>query len=168
MTIMPDQNNQRPDSPLLNRLQTPQQKGARSFLRVLGPVILVAGLICTIGGMVSVFSSFGSFEPPRYFWLCFIGLPLMFVGGVMSQFGFMGAVARYVAGEGAPVAADTINYVADETKGSVETVARAAAKGIVAGIEEGRATASFCPHCGNGVKADFKFCPKCGKPTAVS
>ena len=76
---------------------------------------------------------------PHYFWLGFVGLPLMFVGGVMCQFAFLGAVARFMAGETAPVAADTVNYMAEETKGAVETVAKAAAKGVVEGIEAGRA-----------------------------
>jgi ribosomal protein S27AE len=108
-------------------------------------------------------------EPPRLFWLGFIGIPLVFVGVVMCQLGFIGAVARYVAGEGAPVAADTIKYMADETKDAVETVVKSAAKGIAEGLEAGRVAAtSFCPHCGFSVKTDFKFCPKCGKaqPTA--
>jgi len=78
--------------------------------------------------------SFGSFGMPHYFWLAFIGLPLMFVGGVLCQFGFFGAVARFIAGESVPVAADTINYMAEETKGAVETVAKAAAKGVVEGL----------------------------------
>jgi hypothetical protein len=55
------------------------------------------------------------------------------------MYGFMGAVFRFTAGETAPVAADTINYVAEETKGAVETVAKSAARGIVEGVEEGRA-----------------------------
>ena len=50
----------------------------------------------------------------------------------------MGAVARFIAGETAPVATDTANYLAEETKGAVETVAKAAAKGVVEGIEAGR------------------------------
>ena len=66
-------------------------------------------------------------------------MPLVFIGGVLCQFAFMGAVARFIAGETAPVAADTVNYVAEETKGAVETVAKAAAKGVVEGIQEGRA-----------------------------
>ena len=76
---------------------------------------------------------------PHYFWLAFVGMPLMFVGTVLCQFGFFGAVARFIAGESAPVAVDTVNYMAEETKGAVATVARAAAKGVVEGIEEGRA-----------------------------
>jgi hypothetical protein len=83
-------------------------------------------------------ASAGSFGIPDYFWLAFVGMPLMFVGSVMSMYGFMGAVARFMAGEAAPVAADTVNYMAEETKGAVETVAKAAAKGVVEGMNAGR------------------------------
>jgi hypothetical protein len=163
--LITDDNEQRPASPQLKRLQTPEQNAIRSFLRVLGPLILGGGVVCIIGGMVSFFSAFNGNGEPRHFWLFFAGMPLVFVGLVLSQFGYMGAVARYVAGEGAPVAADTVNYMADETKGAVETVAKSVAKGITEGTEAGRgaAAANFCPHCGAGVKTEFKFCPKCGK-----
>jgi hypothetical protein len=76
-------------------------------------------------------------EPPRHFWLAFVGIPLMFVGSVLSMYGFMGAVFRFAAGEVAPVGADTAKYMAEETKGAVETVAKAAAKGVVEGIDAG-------------------------------
>jgi len=162
---MPQENLERPVSPELKRLQTADQAGTRSILRSIGPLVFIAGLICTIGGIISFFSSFGSFEPPHYFWLCFVGMPLMFVGGVMSQFGFIGAAARYVAGETAPVATDIINYVADETKGAVLTVARSATTGILEGRAAGKpaAEANFCPHCGFATRSDYEFCPKCGK-----
>ncbi len=125
----------RPFSPELKRLQEPGQNSMRNWLRIGGPVIFILGLLCTIIATVSFFSSFGCFEMPHYFWLGFIGLPLMFVGGVLCQFGFMGAVLRFIAGESAPVAADATNYMAEETKGAVETVAKAAAKGVAEGIE---------------------------------
>ncbi len=160
---MPDNDVQDPVSPQLKRLQLQQQGNVRVLFRTMGPAILIAGLICTVCGMVSFFSSFGSFESPHYFWLCFIGLPLFFTGGVLSQLGFMGAVTRYVAGESAPVAADTVNYMADETKGAVETIARSAAKGVAEGIDAGGTATGFCPHCGSRTTTDFTFCPKCGK-----
>ena len=132
-------NSKNPVSPELNKLQQPGQDSIRRALRIAGPVIFLAGLLCAIIATTSLFASAGSFAPPHYFWLGFVGLPLMFVGGVLCQFGFMGAVARFIAGESAPVAADTVNYMAEETKGAVETVAKAAAKGVVEGMEAGRA-----------------------------
>lgn len=155
----------RPVSPLLKRLQTPEQKVTGNFLRKIGPLVFIAGLISVIIAAINFFMAFGGEGPPRFFWLFFVGMPLMFVGGVMSQFGFLGTFTRFVAGETAPVAADTMNYMADETKVAVETVAKSAAKGIVEGIEAGKtAETNFCAHCGTSVKADFQFCPKCGKP----
>ena len=84
-------------------------------------------------GMISFFAAFGSFQPPRLFWCCFVGMPILFVGLVMSKFGYFGSVIRYVAAESAPVAKDTVNYMADGTKDAVKTVARAAAEGIQEG-----------------------------------
>jgi hypothetical protein len=136
---MPENNPPRQVSPELKRLQEPAQNSIRTTLRIIGPAIFLAGLLCIIVAGVSFFASIGSFSSPRFFWLGFVGLPLMFVGGVLCQFGFMGAVFRFIAGESAPVAADTVNYMAEETKGAVETVAKAAAKGVVEGIDAGRA-----------------------------
>ena len=45
------------------RLPSPQHQAVRSFLRIAGPVTALVGLIFLIVGMVSFFSSFGSFEP---------------------------------------------------------------------------------------------------------
>ena len=114
----------------MSKLQTPKHKGARSFLRVAGPLIATVGLIFLIIGMASFFSAFGGGGTPRLFWCCFVGMPLLFVGGVMCLFGFMGAVARYTAAEQVPVATDAINDLAEGTQGAVKTVACAVAEGI--------------------------------------
>ena len=124
----------------MKQLRSPGQDSIRAALRIAGPVVFLIGLICLIIAMVELFTS--GMEPPRHFWLGFVGLPLMFVGGVLCMYGFMGAVARYAAGEVMPVAADAARYVAEETKGAVETVSKAAAKGVVEGIDEARARSS--------------------------
>ncbi len=124
---------QRPVSPELKQLQLPAQSSIRTGLRVAGPIILLLGLVLTITAFAGFFTGH-----LNLFWLGFIGLPVIFVGSVMCQFGFMGSIARYVAGENAPVATDTVKYVAEETKGAVETVSKAAAKGVVEGMAEGR------------------------------
>jgi len=136
---MPENNSPRPASPELKRLQQPAQNSIRTTLRIAGPVILLAGILCIAFGVGSMFASANDFGPPRLFWLIFVGIPLLFVGSVLCMYGFMGAVARFAAGEVAPIASDSANYLAEETKGAVETVAKAAAKGVVEGIEAGRA-----------------------------
>ena len=60
----------------------------------------------------------------------------------MCLFGFVGAFARYVAAEQAPVARDTVNYMAENTQDAVRTVARAAAQGVTESIQRGQAPGS--------------------------
>lgn len=100
--------------------------------------MLIAGMgaVFLVVGMVSFFTAFGGGGPPRFFWCCFVGMPLLFVGGVMCMFGFMGAVARYAAAEQVPVATEAMSDLADGTQEAVKTVARAAAAGVKEGLSE--------------------------------
>jgi hypothetical protein len=118
----------------MNKLESPKHKSARSFLRTAGPIILAVGLIFVAVGFISFFGAMSSHEPPKYFWCAFLGMPLAFLGLVMCKFGYMGAMARYMATEIAPVGADTANYMAKETQEGVKTVARAAAEGVKEGL----------------------------------
>lgn len=108
----------------------------RSFLRVAGLLVTAVGLLFTVIGMVSFFSAFGGDGPPRLFWCCFVGMPLLFFGGAMCMFGFMGAVARYTAAEQVPVATDAISDIAEGTQGAVKTVARAVTEGVKDGLAD--------------------------------
>lgn len=117
-------------------MQQPAQGSIRTTLRIAGPIVLLVGLACFIVAAVGMFT-----DKLDLFWLAFVGLPLMFVGSVLCMGGFYGAVTRFMAGEAAPVATDAAKYVAEETKGAVETVAKAAAKGVVEGIRAGQAQA---------------------------
>ena len=63
-----------------NRLQSPQQSKIRTALRVGGPLIAGVGLLFMIVALGSFFRALGSFEPPRYFWCAFVGMPLLFIG----------------------------------------------------------------------------------------
>jgi len=114
----------------MSKLQTEKHGAARSFLRIAGPVISAVGLILLIIGMASFFLAFAGGGPPRLFWCAFVGMPLLFVGGVLSMLGFMGAVARYTAAEQVPVATDAINDLAEGAQGAVKTVTRAVAEGV--------------------------------------
>lgn len=118
-------------------LNSPQHTKVRRFLRIAGPVILIIGVIFTAAAFISLVSAMGAHSgPPKLFWCGFVGLPLIFVGTVMCGCGFMGAMARYAAAEQAPVAADTVNYLAENTQQGVKTVSKAIAQGVAEGMRE--------------------------------
>ena len=99
-----------------------------------GPILAGIGLLLIIIGIGSFFASFGSFQPPRFFWCAFLGMPFLFVGLVLCGFGFQGAVLRYQLGEVAPVTKDTFNYLAEGTQEGMKTVATTIGEGIAAGM----------------------------------
>ncbi|MCK4294662.1 MAG: zinc-ribbon domain-containing protein [Planctomycetes bacterium] len=150
----------------------PGHRGIRDVLRVVGPIVAAIGLIFIIVGMVSFFSAFGSFgRGPSHFWCVFVGMPLLGVGILLTKFGYIGKVARYVAGEIAPVGKDTFNYMADGTKDGVKTVARAIGEGLGGGLGGAVAaprqeTKVRCHKCNTLVEEDAKFCSKCGSAVA--
>jgi hypothetical protein len=121
-----------------NKLQSAQHLNIRTALRVGGPVIAGVGLLFMIVGFGSFFASFGSFEPPRFFWCAFVGMPLLFVGIVMCMFGYLGAFQRYVAGESAPVAKDVVNYLGENIQPGVKVVAKAVTEGVIEAQKEQR------------------------------
>ena len=120
----------------MSTLQTSKHQATRTLLRVAGPAIAFVALVFITIGAIDFFSSFGGFGPPKRFWCFFVGLPLLFVGMVVSMFGYMGAVARYAAAEQVPVATDAVNELADGTRDAVKTVARAVAEGVKEGMTE--------------------------------
>jgi len=149
----------------------PGHRAVRNILRVVGPIFALIGLIFTIVGFVGFFSAFGSSEEPKCVWCPFVGMPLLFVGLVLSSMGYMGKVFRYQAGEIAPVGKDTFNYMADGTKDGIKTVAKAIGEGL-GGALGGAAAAGppqtrvRCHKCNSLVEEDSKFCGNCGAAVA--
>jgi hypothetical protein len=125
----------------------------RNILRLGGAIVFGIGLLLAIISAASLMMSDGE---PRWFWLGFVGLPLMFAGGVMSMFGWMGAMARFQMREGAPVAGETFNYMVGETRDGIRDVAAAVGEGFRG--EKSRP----CPKCGVHNDADARFCKGCG------
>jgi RNA polymerase subunit RPABC4/transcription elongation factor Spt4 len=142
----------------------PGHNAVRDALRVVGPVIALTGLGFMIVGAVDFFRTFGSFGPPKLFWCLFVGMPLLFVGSVLSSYGYLGRVARYVAEETAPVGKDTFNYVARGTREGVRTVAGAIGQGLREGGLGGESqTMVRCHKCNALAPAEAKFCGQCGQ-----
>ncbi len=139
-----------------------KQRQTRENLRSIGILVTAVGAIFTLVGLGSFFSAFGSFEPPRYFWCAFIGMPLIGLGTSLMRYGYMGAVTRYVAGEVAPVAKDTINYLADGTDGALQTIGKAVGAGMAASAGQSVDALVRCHKCNRENARDAKFCSQCG------
>lgn len=119
-----------------------QQAGVRTGLRVAGPILLGIGLLLTVIAFADFFATFNdpSRGMPQSFWLGFIGLPLIGIGGGLVRFAYLGPASRYVAGEVTPTIRDTLGAL---------------------GIGHGE---RVCASCGHHNDADSRFCNSCGKP----
>lgn len=142
----------------------PQAHSQRTALRLLGGILVAVGGIFTLVGLTSFFSSFGSFEPPDKFWCVFVGLPMLGFGVMLLKLGYMGTIARYVAGEAAPVATDTLNFVADDARPGITKVASAIATGIRKTSQDCNQPMQVvaCSSCGHDNDPDARFCDQCG------
>ncbi len=151
-----------------NSLDPNQFSELRTTLKSIGPAIAGVGLLLTIVGMVSFFSAFGGFGPPRFFWCAIIGLPLMGVGIMISKFAYIGTITRYMAGEVAPVGKDVTNYMVAGTKDSIRDVATAVGEGLAAAGASGTAQRVRCHKCNADNDLSANFCDGCGTPLAKS
>ncbi len=72
----------------------PRHDEVRSILRTVGPAMAGIGLLFMVIGVSSFFSSMNSFEPPKYFWCMFVGMPLLGLGVMITKLGYFGPFAR--------------------------------------------------------------------------
>ena len=127
--------------------------------------MVVFGLVLTAIGLISFFSAFGTFQPPRYFWAAILGLPMIGIGVALTRLGYLGEIFRYLSGEVAPVARDTFNTMAEGTRQGVETMAHAVGRGLSTVMNEGappEPETVLCHRCDASNTGDSKFCNQCG------
>ncbi|WP_121253470.1 zinc ribbon domain-containing protein [Nocardioides ferulae] len=127
----------------------------RTALRVGGAVLLLAGILTFVWGVAGVFGA--EFEPEGRRIVAFIGgLPIIGFGAMLLQWGFLGAGARYAAGETMPVVKDSAAYLTDGQ--GLAGIGRTA-DDLSADVA---ATGPFCRQCGVRNDADARFCDSCG------
>jgi hypothetical protein len=100
----------------------------RNTLRVLGFIALLIGIPFAITGLISFFSSFGTFQPPKYFWCAFIGLPLIGLGIALLKMGFLGVAAAYVSDEVTPTVGKAASHVGSEVANAIKGTPDATAR----------------------------------------
>ena len=123
------------------QLQSSEQIAIRTLLRAGGAAIFAVGSIFTAIGLISFFSTFASFAQPDRRAVTSARRAIsgahssdfrMLAAGVfMLKLGFLGAIARYVAGESAPVAKDIVNYMGENTQSGVKAVAKSVTEGVL-------------------------------------
>ena len=142
----------------------------RAIFRVLGPLVLGIGIILILIAFIDFFKStgdpfgrIGGFNSgPTKFGYFFVGIPFVFVGSVLCSLGYGGSVARYQAGEMAPIAKDTFNYMAEGTSQGVKTVVQSVQEGInQSNINTHRENGKACPNCHTMNDYESKFCKNC-------
>jgi hypothetical protein len=80
-------------------------------------------------------------EEPKYFWMFFVGMPLLFVGFVLN-----GPRLQRI--------------MLEKQKDTIRETMKVMGEGINAGLNK---VDKYCPHCGEGSAVDDNFCSKCGK-----
>lgn len=94
----------------------------KTRLKIIGFIVLAIGLACTVTGMVDFFTTAMNMNGmPKLFWLLFIGVPMLGIGGTLLGFAFQREIMRYTKNEAVPV----INEASEELKPAVKSVAEA-------------------------------------------
>lgn len=68
-------------------------------LKTAGWILLCVGIVLSLTGLISFFSSINSGDMPGLFWCCFIGFPLLAAGGGLLGFAYKREIGGYVANE---------------------------------------------------------------------
>lgn len=136
------------------------------ILRIVGGIVLAAGLIMAICGFVDIKTASENGEMPKIL-LLMIGLPALAIGGMLLMLSFS-RTAGSQGGAGAPVCNISPGTTAP-TDPLRLTGTICPSCGEVTGVDAlfcdkcGKPLCKFCPDCGEANAADARFCKKCGK-----
>lgn len=148
----------------------PDQGSKRTAARVVGVVCMGIALVLMALAVVDILSAFNSEElgaQPARIWMFVAALPFLLVGGIALNAGFLGASVRYAAGEVAPTARSTLDYIGSrEGEISCPSCGARNKAGSAFCDDCGQPLTHVCPSCRHPNAADAKFCAACG--TALS
>ena len=139
----------------------------RTLFRVLGIVCMGIALVLialAIADFMRTMSSDDFMAQPTKFWYFFVALPFFAVGGFCLQAGFLGAAARYGAGETMPVVRDSAAYLSDGE--GILGVGRTVDDAAAPTASNTTAGGPFCSTCGTRNDGDAAYCDSCGAALA--
>lgn len=132
----------------------------RNLGRISGPIMILAGVIFAIIGIMELFSPFGPFGQlgsmdsfnsigvQTKFWYIFIGLPLIGFGVSICKAAYLKPIA---------------NYVADETHDAISTLSSAVMSGRkTSNLSSDHQTVIACHKCNQYNSEGSKYCSSCG------
>lgn len=114
-----------------NRLNPNHEKQKKKLKRT-AKILIFLGTVLFIAACVNIFTNPFKNEWLNFFWV--LGPGIIFSGGFILFIANQGNIARYLSREVAPVAADTANFIVDETKGSIKTVSKSISEGLKEGV----------------------------------
>ena len=120
-------------------------------LKIIGLIVLIIGLCCTVAGFVNFGISIAKGEMPKLFFLLIIGLPCAGIGGMLTAAGFRKEIMTYTAKESAPA----VNIMGQSVAPGISAIAAAAKAADPSPV--------ICPECGESNAAGSNFCKNCGK-----
>ncbi len=150
MSIEPEQQHKTHEQSQAPRDGQPRVKPA---LRILGPILLVCGILMTLIGFGNFIFSFidavsgdpfsgESNAPILFIALGIPGIILMGIGGPLTQAGYLKEITTYGAKETTPAV----------------TIATTAVRAAILDDD------IPCPTCATPIEPDSKFCSSCGQP----
>ena len=120
----------------------------KTVFKLVGSAFAIIGLILAIIGFANFFANIGDRESPKLFWLAFVGLPLLAVGGMLVLFGFRPEFS-----------AKRVEKLLPKIKELQQEMAP-----IVDELATSANAAKITCECGKINSSSSKFCSECGKP----
>lgn len=138
------------------------------ILKILGPIILVTGIVLLIVYMVGFTDGVASLSG-----FGFVALALLFIGSAATMFGLIPQMQKMTIKtnkyihqankEDLKEIADTKAEIAGD---ALSETATAVTRGIKQGLQDepkkAKAKSKYCKHCGAKIDEDSKFCKECG------
>ena len=112
------------------------------MLKIIGPAFMLIGIITSVVVFYKFFTA-DFYEVTNSFWLLFIAFPVIFVGFILTAFGFHKEITQ-----------------------SNNDMLREQMKAVGEGLRQGLSEAKFCMKCGASIPLNANFCPECGSKQA--